>query len=248
MIHETAAAGFEAGSGAYVRGRPSYPPEALELLAGELGIGPGTTVIDVGAGTGKWTALLATTGARVVAVEPVEGMRTELSNVAPGVEVLDGTAEAVPVADGFADAVTVAQAFHWFNYEEALAELARVLRPGGGLALLWNRRDESVEWVARMSEILRWHEFDKADYDQIDWAGVIAASGRFGDVSHAVLRYEQRLDRAGLADRVRSVSYVAAMGEAERERLVGEILELVAGFDDAFVLPYRTLLWWCTRS
>jgi SAM-dependent methyltransferase len=247
LIHEGAAAGFGAGSGAYVRGRPSYPAAAVELLQQELALGPGVTVVDVGAGTGKWTQLLAGTGARVVAVEPVAAMRDELLAAMPAVDTLDGTAESMPLADGAADAVTVAQAFHWFRHDDALAEMARVLRSGGGLALLWNRRDESVPWVARMSEVLKWREFECSGYDRVDWAAVIGRAGRFSQVSHASLPYEQRIDRDGLADRVRSVSYVATMAEDERERLVARVLELVVEFPEQFVLPYNTLIWWCTR-
>jgi SAM-dependent methyltransferase len=246
-IHDTAAAGFSAGSGAYARGRPSYPADAIEFLTGELGLGPAKKVLDLAAGTGKFTALLVPTGAEIVAVEPVKQMGDELRAGVEGVEVLEGTAEAIPLPDASIDTVTVAQAFHWFDRGVALVEIARVLRPGGGLALLWNRRDESVPWVRRMSEVLQWHEFGHSDYDQVDWAAVVAETGLFTDVRDHTFTYEHELDRDGLADRVRSISYVAAMDETERERRVKEVIGLVEDKPDRFPLPYNTLVFWCSK-
>ena len=246
-IHDTAAAGFSAGSDAYDRGRPSYPQESVDLIVDEFGINPATTVVDLAAGTGKFTALLVPSGARVVAVEPVAEMRETLARTVPGVEVHDGTAENMPFADRFAGVVTVAQAFHWFDPGDALAEMARVLEPGGGLALLWNRRDESVPWVRQMSEVLRWHEFAQSDYDQVDWRAVIAESGLFADVERTTFTYEQDLDRDGLAERVRSVSYIAAKEPDERDQLVQKVLQLVDDKPERFPLPYNTLVFWCRK-
>ncbi|MBV8236939.1 MAG: class I SAM-dependent methyltransferase [Acidimicrobiia bacterium] len=246
-IHETAAAGFSAGSGAYARGRPSYPQDAVDLIVAELGIDAGSVVVDLAAGTGKFTALLVQTGARVVAVEPVPEMRETLARTVPGVEVRDGTAEHMPLDDAFAHAVTAAQAFHWFEHDAALAEIARVLEPGGGLAFLWNRRDESVAWVGEMSDVLQWHEFGHSDYDRIDWPAVVARSGLFTELHQRSFGYEHELDRAGLADRVRSISYVAAMDEAQREEKVEQVLRLVDDKPERFPLPYNTLVFWCSK-
>ena len=147
-VHEVAL-GFDSTAAAYERGRPDYPPAAVEALVEALAIGPASTVVDLGAGTGKLTRLLVPTGARVVAVEPLAGMRAELATAVRGVEVLDGTAEAMPLGDGRADAVVAAQAFHWFADHQSLSEIHRVLRPGGGLGLVWNVRDQSVPgWPA----------------------------------------------------------------------------------------------------
>src|SRR3954471_16036477 len=141
----------------YERARPSYPPEAIEVLRRELAVGPGLRVCDLAAGTGKLTRLLVATGADVVAVEPVPGMRAQLAEVLPEIEALDGTAEAIPLDDASVDAVTVAQAFHWFKFDEALAEIKRVLRPGGWVVILFNRRDERVDWVRTWSDVIEWH-------------------------------------------------------------------------------------------
>ncbi len=147
MIHEAAAVGFERGADDYVAARPGYPAGVVDLLAADLGLGPGADVLDLAAGTGKLTVDLVARGARVVAVEPVVAMRERLLRDVAGIEVRDGTAEALPLEDASVDLVTVAQAFHWFDAPAALAEIRRVLRPGGGLALIWNVRDETVGWV-----------------------------------------------------------------------------------------------------
>src|SRR6185503_12958613 len=157
-VHRLAAVGFDRAADAYERARPSYPDEAVALLVGALGIGPGRRVLDLAAGTGKLTRLLMPTGAGLVAVEPVAGMRARLLAAVPEVEVLDGTAEALPLPDGSVDAVVCAQAWHWFDSAAALAEVRRVLRPGparaaGGLAVVFNIRDESVAWVRELTGV-----------------------------------------------------------------------------------------------
>jgi SAM-dependent methyltransferase len=145
---------FDEAAAAYERGRPSYAEEGVAYLVGKLGIGSGSTVVDLAAGTGKLTRMLVPTGATMVAVEPVEGMRRQLLKAVPEAIPVAATAEAMPLADASVDAVTVATAFHWFRGEDALAEIHRVLRPGGRLGLVVNSRDRSVEWVAGLSAIL----------------------------------------------------------------------------------------------
>ena len=245
-VDDVAARGFQAGAVAYEAARPGYPDEAVAVLAEHVGIGPGTDVVDLAAGTGKLTRRLLELGATVVAVEPVPGMRDQLAAVLPSVEVLDGTAEAIPVPDAAADVVTIAQAFHWFDAPAALAEVARVLRPGGRLALLWNERDEATPWVAEMSRIIRWHERTVSRYQHVDWAGVVAACGRFSALEEHEVRWDQPLTRDLLADRVRSISYVAAMPPPERERLAAEVVALVTRLPEPFPLPYRCRVQWAT--
>ena len=158
VINESAAKGFAAGADAYERGRPRYSPEAIAHIVRELRIGPGKTVLDLAAGTGKLTRELVASGANLIAVEPIPEMRAKLAAAVPQAEVRDGTAEAIPVDNHSIDAVVVGQAFHWFDGIRALSELRRVLRPDGGLALIWQSRDASVSWVAKLNEII-----DRAD-------------------------------------------------------------------------------------
>ena len=247
-VHPVAASGFDSGARAYERGRPSYPSTAVDLLVEELGIGPGVRVVDLGAGTGKWTRLLPERGARVIAVEPVAGMRAELEAAVPEAEVLDAAAEAVPLPDGSIDVVTAAQAFHWFRVPEVLAECARLLRPGGGLGMLWNERDESVPWVAELNAIMKGPRGGVPAYDEhVDWAAAVAADGHFTPLQHRAVGSAQELDEATLLDRVRSTSYIAALSDERREGVVEEVRRLVAGFPARFSLPNRTYVFWCHR-
>jgi SAM-dependent methyltransferase len=243
-VNPEAARGFSAGADAYERGRPSYPIEAVELVVGALGLGAGRRAVDLGAGTGKFTELLVGSGAEVVAVEPVAEMRAKLVATLPEVAAVDGTGEAIPLDDHSVDAAVSAQAFHWFDPSRAVPEIIRVLRPGGGLALVWNQRDESVPWVAEMSRITGWTV--EAPYRrETDWAAVVAgaAHDRLTPMQKSSFPYEQLVDREMLLDRVRSISYLAA-GPSERlDNVLAEVLDLVWDFPARFALPYRTDVW-----
>src|SRR6266516_2596897 len=138
---------FGAAADLYDRIRPSYPPEAVRWLLGD----EPRRVVDLGAGTGIFSRVLASLGHEVLAIEPDEGMRAKLASTSPGVTALPGSAESIPLADESVDAVVAAQAYHWFDHDAAHAEIARVLRPGGVFGPVWNVRDESVDWVAELT-------------------------------------------------------------------------------------------------
>ncbi len=173
-VHAVASAGFEAEAAAYDRARPSYPPDAVAWLTANLGIGPGRRVVDLAAGTGKLTALIAGTGSRLVAVEPVAAMRARLRDRLPDVPVVAGVAESLPLAPASVDAVLVAQAFHWFNANLAMAELGRVLKVGGRLALIWNARERGVGWIDQV-----WSVMDRVER-HAPWRDQPADAGRPG--------------------------------------------------------------------
>ena len=147
------------------------------------GLAPGRRVCDLAAGTGKLTRLLAEAGADVIAVEPVPGMREELKAAVPSADVRDGVAEDIPLDDGMVDLVTIAQAFHWFRFDEAVAEIHRVLAPGGSVAILFNERDERVPWVKAWNKAIEWHSQRIAHYQDTDWTAVLT-SGGFHDVGY----------------------------------------------------------------
>jgi ubiquinone/menaquinone biosynthesis C-methylase UbiE len=173
-------------------------------------------------------------------------MRAQLVALLPEVEALDGTAESMPLPDGSARAVVVAQAFHWFDPEPALAEIARVLEQGGGLGLVWNERDESVPWVAELSTLLDWGERRPYRRDQ-DWAALVAASGLFTPLQHRQLSYQQELDVDTLVERALSTSYIAARPAEQNVELADAVRALADGFPDRFELPYVTDVHWCHR-
>ena len=253
-----AAMGFDSNAAAYERARPSYPAEAVAHVVGHGAIGPGRRVIDLGAGTGKLTRLLVPTGADVVAVEPVAGMRVQLAAALPGVEVLDGTAEALPLPDHAADAVTVAQAFHWFDPPVALSQIRRVLQPGGHLFLIWNMRDRSHDWVRDFGDLLVDGPHLERPYDSyydVDYAALVASAGAGGFTpvelwSHS---WEQPCDPELLVARAESVSVVGALADGERARVLDRVRHLAQTHPDlagrtTFGFPYVTRVYRCHRA
>jgi SAM-dependent methyltransferase len=252
-LHDAAAQGFPGAAASYEAGRPTYPPKAVARLARELRLGPGRAVLDLAAGTGKLTALLVGTGADVVAVEPVAEMRAVLEAALPDVRALPGTAEAIPLASGSVDAVTAGQAFHWFRGDEALREIHRVLKPRGRVGLLWNVRDTSVPWVARLSELMEPHRGGAPTHRSGAWREAFARTALFGKLGHAEVRHVHRLPPEGVVARVASVSFVAALPEPEREAVLAQVRDLLAAAPETrgreeVELPYRTDVYWANRA
>ncbi len=207
-IHPWAVAGFGSAAEAYERARPGYPPDAVAWLAERLDLRPGRTVVDLGAGTGKLSRLLAATGARVIAVEPVDEMRAFID-----VEALAGTAEAIPLPDASADAVTAAQAFHWFRAGEAMAEIHRILRPGGALALVANRLDRSDSLTDAFAAVLdRYRGHASLETEPPSEAETFP---------HA-----QTLDAAGLAARLASETSIATLPAERRAEALDAVVAL----------------------
>src|SRR5262245_55839287 len=176
-MHEAAAKGFAREAQAYARGRPEYPVAVDQWLREELRLDATRTVVDLGAGTGKFTRRLLTTGANIIAVEPVQEMLTQLTLAVPTVAARSGTADTIPWNDQAVDGGVCAQAFHWFATDAALKEIHRVLRPGGYLGLIWNVRDESVEWAAAMTSIMAGYEGDAPRYRSGAWRKLFPARG-----------------------------------------------------------------------
>jgi len=252
-VHDEARRGFGTARAvaAYERGRPGYPAEAVAELVEALRVGPGARVLDLAAGSGKLTRQLVGSGARLVAVEPSAAMRDRLASVA-GVRVLDGTAEAIPLPDGSLDAVTVGQAFHWFDGPRAVAELHRVLRPGGRVGLLWNVRDESVGWMAKLTAIVDRYAGDTPRYRDGRWRAAFDAAPGFTPLAERRFGHAHHLDRAAVVDRFASISFVAALPEATRGWVLAEIEAVLTAEPSLagpgpIAVPYRTDLFWTER-
>ena len=235
-VHEDAAIGFARSADAYELGRPGYPSAALE----PLGLAAGMTVLDLAAGTGKLTRALSASPASVIAVEPVEEMRAALP---ASVRALDGTAEEIPLEDGAVDLVTVAQAFHWFDGPAALAEIHRVLRAGGRLAVIWNRRVEDDPVNRAMQALIEPHRRGTPTHRGDAWRACFESTSLFGPLEKHVFHNEQVLDETRLAARICSVSFIARLPEAERAALLAQARELTA--DGPVTVPYRTEVHLC---
>jgi len=245
--------GFDRSALTYERARPDYPASAVRHLGRVLPLGPRRTVVELGSGTGKFTRALERLGAARVAVEPTAGMRRVFERTVPTVPVLDGTAEAIPLPDGFADAVVSAQAFHWFRPGPTLREIRRVLRPGGGLGLVWNTRDDSVGWSRKLSQLMRKYREGTPSARGVDWRSPFASrhSG-FTRLRRRVFRYEQHGTPALFVDRVLSVSVIALLPVSRQRTVAAEVRRLLATDPDTrgrdrIVLPYRTEVYWCHR-
>ncbi len=252
MIHDAAAQGYEASADTYEQARPGYSDAAVAQLADGIRLAPGDTVVDIGAGTGKLTRALTGYGAHLVAVEPVAAMREIFAAVLPGVPVLGATAEALPLRTGSVAAVVVGQAFHWFDAPAALAEMHRVLRPGGRLGLVWNVRDESVDWVAALTRLIDSHVGSGPTFRSGAWHRAFDSTSLFGPLHAATFPNEQRVDVDGVLARVASISYIAALPQAERRRVADQVRVLLAGHPDTagreeFVILHHTDVFWCER-
>jgi SAM-dependent methyltransferase len=224
---------FGSAAAAYERGRPSYPPEAIDWLL------PPTArhVLDLGAGTGKLTVRLVERGLDVTAVDPIPEMLEVLSSSLPDTPALLGTAEEIPLPDDSVDAVLVAQAWHWFDPDRAAAEIARVLRPGGTLGLVWNSRDERLGWVKDLGRIIG-HD-DASKYD-------VTLPAAFTRPERHQVEWTSYLTPQALIDLVASRSYCITSPDEVRTRTLGRVRELLATHPalvntTGLALPYVTV-------
>jgi SAM-dependent methyltransferase len=230
-MHPLADRGFADVADSYDRGRPDYP----STVVGLLGLAPGARVLDLAAGTGKLTRVLRAAGLEVVAVEPQPAMRARL----PG--ALDGTAEAIPLGDASVDAATIGDAWHWFDRRRAGDELARVVRPGGLVAVLWQYPTGAglPEWAPKLGEILAGLRGDHPGFQQqvasLDDHPAFAAHTEH----HVPFAYEA--DRARYLDFVASMSFVASLAPAERAGVLERVAALLP--DGTFSIPYATRVW-----
>jgi MOSC domain-containing protein YiiM/ubiquinone/menaquinone biosynthesis C-methylase UbiE len=248
-IHESAAKGFSAGAEAYERGRPGYAPEAVATLVRELGIRPGTRVVDLAAGTGKLTRQLVDTGAELIAVEPIAEMRAKLLATVPGVKAIEGTAERIPLPNHSVDAVVVGQAFHWFDSVRAVSEIHRVLRPGGAVGLVWQSRVPTRPWIQRLHEIIDSRSGANPRFRSGAWRAGFDNVALFEPLVEASFEYVQRGTAETFVDRVASISYIAALPDSGRQLVLDEVRELLATDPDTagaevIELPYRADAFW----
>lgn len=249
-VHRSAEEGYAAVSADYEKGRPEYAPDPVAYLLQRLGVAHAEAdkvIVDLAAGTGKFTRALVQAGVKPVALEPVAHMRETFRAKTPGVEVIEGTAESIPLDDNSVDALTVAQAFHWFDGPAALAEIHRVLKPLAGLGLVWNRQDLSLDWVYDI-----WTEVDARRDDtpnawSYEWKRAFQASELFSPLISTAFRSLHPTDREGLVARVTSISFVAAGSEESRNELIAHVHRVCDdyGLPEKFDLPLNCYVHWC---
>jgi ubiquinone/menaquinone biosynthesis C-methylase UbiE len=234
----------------YVRYRPSYPREAIDLIIDEFKVGTDTVVADIGSGTGIFSRLLAGHVSTIYCVEPNPKMREAAEsglNDIPSFRSVDGSAESTNLHSHSVDLITVAQAFHWFDRNKARIEFRRILKPGGKVLIIWNTRVMSSEFAIRFDSLLK--EYGK-DYKEIDHRNITAEvlSTFFADgiVNRRTIPHVQRLDHDGLMGRLRSVSYFPLPGEKNHEILVSGIEDLFEEYnEDGFVhFHYIADMYW----
>jgi SAM-dependent methyltransferase len=238
VIRLQQALSFGSEASAYERGRPSYPPEAIDWLLPP----DARTVLDLGAGTGKLTARLVERGLDVIAVDPIAEMLEVLSTSLPDTPALLGTAEEIPLADNSVDAVLVGQAWHWVDPERAVPEVARVLRPGGRLGLVWNNRDERLGWVRDLGRIIG-HEVDPFTYE-------VALPAPFTGAGRHLVEWTNYLTPQALIDLVASRSYCITSPTEVRDRTLERVRKLLnthpaLAASTGLALPYVTV---CVRA
>ncbi len=218
-----------------------------------LGIDPQSHVLDLGAGTGKFTRLLVPTKAKLTAVEPVEGMRKKFASILPGIQILSGTAESIPAGNSSFDAVVAAQAFHWFAGDLALKEIHRVLKLNGKLGLIWNVRDESFDWVSELTGILDGYSESVPRYGTDEWKKVFEHNPFFTPLKKRSFKHAQKGTIETVVDLVQSRSYIGSLREKDRGIVLRQVRALLMGHPqtkgkEEIEIPYRTDVYWCAKK
>ena len=232
---------FESVAAEYERHRPGYPEEALRWAAEQLGLAPGARVLDVGAGTGKLTRGLVAAGFEVVAVEPGATMLDQLRLAVPEAEALVAPAESIPLPDETVDAAFAGQAYHWFDRARALPELQRVIRPAGGLILLWNWWNERDPLQRELGELIGFAGHDP--YRQED----LPAEPWFCEVGRTVVEVDQESSPDALVGYLSTASAFLTAEPEEREESLRAVHELASRYGERFTLARLTYVFAFSR-
>lgn len=236
---------FASVANEYERGRPGWPLAAIDRATATFGLEPHAEILDLAAGTGKLTRLLVSRFERVIAVEPLGSLRRVLEATTPSADSRAGGAESIPLPDDSVDAIFVAEAFHWFATEPVVDELARVLRPRGGLALLFNL--PAADWrppISGAAETVVEQAFRRGGppggpkVESGEWREPIESSPAFSELTTEHFDHELTLDRDGLIAHIISISSIARQPDGDRAQLAEALsVELL---DVTYVRPFRT--------
>lgn len=227
---------FETVARDYEQHRPDYPPEAIAWAAAQLGLEPGARVVDVGAGTGKLTRGLVAAGFDAVAVEPGGAMLEQLRLAVPEADAHEAPAEAIPLPAESVDAAFAGQAYHWFDRERAVPELHRIVRPGGGLALLWNWWDERDPLQKELAELVGYAGHDPFREAELPAAPWFHESGR------TVVEAVEESGPDAIVGYLSTASRYLTMRPDERDRQLDEVRRVAASYGERFPLPKLTFV------
>jgi SAM-dependent methyltransferase len=227
---------FETVAAEYERHRPEYPLAAVEWAAAELGLAAGARVVDVGAGTGKLTRALVAAGFDAVAVEPGRAMLDQLRLAVPEADAHEAPAEAIPLPAESVDAAFAAQAYHWFDRERALPELHRIIRPGGGLVLVWNWWDERDPLQKELGGMVGYAGHDPFREEELPAAPWFRESGR------TVVESVAESSPDTIVGYLSTASNYVTMEADERERQLDEVRRVASSYGERFPLPKLTFV------
>lgn len=249
-MQESAITGYNNIAHNYHKGRPEYPPEAIEALVKALGLQAGKQVLDLAAGTGKLAQALAGYGLKLCAVEPVEHMRAVCAQKVPGIEVLEGSAEAIPLPDASCDIVVVGTAFHWFDGPQALAEIARVCKPHAKVGLIWNIFDTQIPWVHEIRQLLQRYE-QHPTHDTMLWQEAFKDTKLFTQLEHKQYKYSFSGTVDDVLARVFSSVVMGLLPEHEKGVVVQQVRDILEKYPETrgkvmFEIPYRVEIYWCS--
>ncbi|MHA3059241.1 class I SAM-dependent methyltransferase [Acinetobacter sp. ANC 4636] len=245
-IHPAAAQGFSSGAALYQQTRPSYPLQIVSWLRSELELSSQSQVIDLAAGTGKFTQYLKQVTPHIVAVEPVAEMQQQFKAAYPDVTTLTAYSDQIPLESAQYDAVLAAQAFHWFANHETLAEVHRLLKPHGHFGLVWNQRDTSVPWVKAIADILLPLENDTPRYHSGEWKKAFQNQSWFklGSEQHFIHLHHGTVEQV-VSNRLLSTSFIAMMPAEQQQQLKQQFEQVIFDYlgkrpDDEIDFPYLT--------
>ncbi|TDQ64318.1 methyltransferase family protein [Maritalea mobilis] len=251
-IHQSASTGYQKNADKYQSGRPDYAAASLDWMRDALAVGKNSKVVDLGAGTGKFTKRICEVSDHVIAVEPVAAMRETLQANLPQVETPEGNALDIPLPDQSVDALICAQSFHWFASDLAVNEMARVLRPGGKLGLIWNVRDENVDWVAAITKLITPYEGDAPRYYKGDWQKPLPSPHFSPLEKQSFMQSHDGPAEEVIVNRFLSVSFIAAQPEEVQAEIAEQLRQLTATHDalkgkEQVSFPYVTEAFSATR-
>lgn len=248
MTHTEAKIGYAQPKQSYEQGRPSYPKGAVTTLLHKINVTENSKVLEVGAGSGKFTKLLVSDFPNLTASEPVQGMIDQFSINLPKTPIYKASAESLPFPDQIFDSVVCAQAFHWFDSKEALIEFSRVLKKRGTLGFIWNTKDTSYEWVAQLEGLIDDYQGETPRYKTGQWKSAFSSNPQiFSPLEKEIFSYEHEGTKETIIQRVLSTSFIAALPNAEKEKVKEKAEHILSQYftnSNKMIMPYITEIYW----